>query len=109
MTLIIEDEPMVAEIIAGTLSGIDHLILKSYQDLIQVPIQTILNTRIVITDMHLEITRNALDVKNYTQNINPNIRYILMTGAEPEDTIIQQFDKVLYKPFLLKDLRDCCS
>jgi DNA-binding NtrC family response regulator len=109
MILIIEDEPLLIEFLDDTLQGLNHLCLSSYNDLIKLPTQTILDTSTVISDMYLEHNLSAINVKDYVLNINPKIKCHIMSGGDIPQEIACLFQGVLLKPFNLNELLDLCT
>jgi len=109
MILIIEDEPLLSELLYETLRGLNRLCIGSYNELIELPSQTISNTYMVISDLHLEQNHSAINVKDYVLNINPNIQCVLMSGGNVPPEISSLFKCTLLKPFNLKEFRKMCS
>lgn len=109
MILIIEDEPLLSELLYETLHGLNRLCIGSYNELIKLPLQTISNTYMVISDLHLDHNFSAINVKDYVLNINPNILCVLMTGGNAPPEIENLFQCTLLKPFNLKEFRKMCS
>jgi len=104
MLLIIEDEEILADMLDAICGGIDHKIITSYIDLLNIPVLELSKITCVLTDMNLDKEYTAHHVIEYMSSQNIEVNMILMTGGSPSAKTISLFDGILYKPFKKEDL-----
>jgi len=109
MIIIIEDEPMRAEMIDIILQNLKHKTIGSFGELLLIPDEDLKVTKCIVSDMYLGKNRTAYDVKKYILEKNLNMHIILMTEKEHKNEYKKDFTEVIYKPLSNKTLIECCK